>query len=321
MGLDPSAKSSAKSSKKSSEKSLAPSRLLKALRKERQQVAAVCYRIGKRGIEFLLVQTRSGRWIFPKGGVEPGLSHAQSAALEAFEEAGVHGRIETVAFARYSRSGPQAASVTKGKHAPAMAQEQSSVMAHLCEVSRLEPPQESNRNPTWFSAEKAQQRLLKDRAAHFGAELARVVVRAVSRIQRLQSSAHHAPNRTQSDRMQNDGLHRVRFEAHEDGHLHDDLPKAVLARYILRQRDARSSTIIETAVQAHSRKIPQLPAPEATRRPVLRLSASSQSITETARNVTAIDSRRKANPPNHRQDVYGKKAAGSRRDRSPTGRP
>src|SRR5258708_38754816 len=30
--------------------------------KRRQQVAAVCYRIRKRGIEFLLVQTRGGRW-------------------------------------------------------------------------------------------------------------------------------------------------------------------------------------------------------------------------------------------------------------------
>src|SRR5207244_2308926 len=41
-----------------------------------QQVAAVCYRIRGSGIEFLLVQTRGGRWTFPKGGVEPGLTHA-----------------------------------------------------------------------------------------------------------------------------------------------------------------------------------------------------------------------------------------------------
>src|SRR5580658_6607097 len=96
-----------------SSKALPPSRLPQG----RQQVAAVCYRIGKRGIEFLLVQTRSGRWIFPKGGVEPGLTHAQSAALEAFEEAGVHGRMETVAFARYSRSERKPPNVTKGREA------------------------------------------------------------------------------------------------------------------------------------------------------------------------------------------------------------
>ena len=222
----------------------------------RQQVAAVCYRMGKRGIEFLLVQTRSGRWIFPKGGVEPGLTHAQSAALEAFEEAGVHGRMETVAFARYFRTKRKPANVTQGREALARVKEPSSVIAHLCEVARLEPPQESNRNPTWFSAEKAQQRLLKERPSQFGAELARVVVRAVSRIQRLQSSARHTP-----DRMQKDGLHKVRFEAHEDGHLHDDLRKAVLARYILRQRDVHSSAISETAVQARFRGVPSSPQP------------------------------------------------------------
>ena len=56
--------------------SMGTSPSIKSLRplKRRQQVAAVCYRVGKSGIEFLLVQTRSGRWIFPKGGVEPGLT-------------------------------------------------------------------------------------------------------------------------------------------------------------------------------------------------------------------------------------------------------
>ena len=56
----------------------------------RSLVAAVCFRILSTEIEFLLVRTRRGRWTFPKGGTEPGLTHAQSAALEALEEAGVH---------------------------------------------------------------------------------------------------------------------------------------------------------------------------------------------------------------------------------------
>src|SRR5215470_13683772 len=68
---------------------------------ERQQVAAVCFRILSTGIEFLLVRTRRNRWTFPKGGVQPGLTHAQSAAIEAYEEAGVHGRIEEATFAQY----------------------------------------------------------------------------------------------------------------------------------------------------------------------------------------------------------------------------
>jgi hypothetical protein len=43
----------------------------KGLFKERQQVAAVCYRRGKRGVEFLLVQSRGGRWISLKAASSP----------------------------------------------------------------------------------------------------------------------------------------------------------------------------------------------------------------------------------------------------------
>jgi 8-oxo-dGTP pyrophosphatase MutT (NUDIX family) len=140
-----------------------------------EQVAAVCYRVRSSGIEFLLVQTRGGRWTFPKGGAEPGLTHAQAAALEAFEEAGVHGRMEEAAFAQYVRR-----KTGGGKRPPA----QVIVSAHLCEVSRLDPPQESNRNRTWLSPENAKVRLRADRAPECGAELARVVDRAVTRLQR-----------------------------------------------------------------------------------------------------------------------------------------
>src|ERR1700724_1331387 len=78
---------------------------LSRLRKLRacKQVAAVCYRVREAEVEFLLVQTRNGRWTFPKGRAEPGLTHAQAAALEAFEEAGVHGRMEESSFAQYVR--------------------------------------------------------------------------------------------------------------------------------------------------------------------------------------------------------------------------
>ena len=173
------------------------------------------------------MQSRGGRWIFPKGGVEPGLTQAQSAALEAFEEAGVHGRIEEMPFARYcldkSRGGigkePRHASRSTGGKA---------VTAHLCEVSHLEPPQEANRNPTWFSAQKAKRRLLADRTAELGDELAGVVDRAVARIQRLQFNA--------SRESRTDALQKVRFEAFEDFGR-----DAALMRYLLlEQRGLRS---------------------------------------------------------------------------------
>lgn len=148
---------------------------LEQLRKLREceQVAAVCYRVRGREIEFLLVQTGGGRWTFPKGSAEPGLTHAQAAALEAFEEAGVHGRMEQASFTRYMY-----AKRMRGASAAKLA-----VSAHLCEVTRLESPEESHRDPTWFSAAQARRSFRKDHAS--GAELARVVDCAVRRIRRL----------------------------------------------------------------------------------------------------------------------------------------
>jgi 8-oxo-dGTP pyrophosphatase MutT (NUDIX family) len=269
MGLDPSAK---------------PSQAFR-FPKKRQEVAAVCYRIRKRGVEFLLVQTRGGRWVFPKGGAEPGLTHAQSAALEAFEEAGVHGRMEEIPFARYFRKPGNPDQAKPG------------VTAHLCEVSRLEPPQESKRTPTWFAAEKAKQRLLEDRTPEFGAELARVVDRALARIQRLRSgmgdpSDHLYANHLHANRLHKDALQKVHFEAFDEGRLRDYLADAALARYLLRQRYGRSSAAIELSGQAHGRKVSQNYAPAGVRRQVLRLGAGV--VSEAARNITAIDSKRSA---------------------------
>ena len=150
-----------------------------------EKVAAVCFRMRKDGAEFLLVQTRKQRWTFPKGSTEPGLTHAQAAALEAFEEAGVHGRMEEVPFTRYVRR--------KRDRMRRPAANQRSVSAHLCEVLRLGTPQECNRNPSWFSPEKAKRRLRDQRTPEYGAELARVIDRAVTRIERLRSGRLATP--------------------------------------------------------------------------------------------------------------------------------
>jgi hypothetical protein len=93
------------------------------------------------------------------------------------------------------------------------------VSAHLCEVLRLGPPQELNRNPTWFSPDKAKRRLRQDRAPEYGAELARVIDRAVTRIQRLRSASSTPSERQPSvlqrgfpkDLQRKDALQKARF--------------------------------------------------------------------------------------------------------------
>lgn len=158
------------------------------------------------------MQTRGGRWTFPKGSAEPGLTHAQAAALEAFEEAGVHGRMEEASFTRYIRrkGGDSRKSDARSD------EKELAVNAYLCEVTRLESPPEFDRNPTWFSAEKAKRRLREDRKPDYGAELARVVDRAVTRIQRFRNAATTAsvgsrPSGQKLDGTQRDALQKVRF--------------------------------------------------------------------------------------------------------------
>jgi len=250
---------------------------LSHLRKLRgsEQVAAVCYRVSANGIEFLLVQTRSGRWTFPKGGVEPGLTHAQAAALEAFEEAGVHGRMEESSFARYLCGRGKANSKNKedrgARHstrsAAMSAGKELVIHAHLCEVLRLTPPQESGRNPAWFSAKKAKRRLRENRAQNHAVELARVIDRAVSRIQRLSGGTDHAAEGrllagSQALPSARDPLNRVQFEAVQLVDLRDgiqEVSQALFTRYIRRQRDGvRQSAAIELAVNAYLSKVLRL---------------------------------------------------------------
>jgi len=266
----------------------------------------MCYRMRKGRAEFLLVQTRGGRWIFPKGGVEPGLTYAQSAALEAFEEAGVHGRMEQVPFTRYFRRPPAIMAALEGR-SKGESTSLEAVAVHLCEVSRLEPPQESNRNPSWFSAEKAKQRLLEDRAPAFGLELARVVDRAVSRIQRLHNTARLSSHHVPKDLLQKDPLQEVRFQAFEDGNWHNAGSANVLKPGVA----AILTTAIELAMQAQLRKLAQIGAPSEFRRTVLRLGAGADSSSSkiTTSKITTIDSRGKVTASNSSQLPSNKRRA------------
>ncbi len=56
------------------------------------QSGAVPYRVTDKGVRYLLVTSRrTGRWLFPKGGLMAGREAWDSAAQEALEEAGVEG--------------------------------------------------------------------------------------------------------------------------------------------------------------------------------------------------------------------------------------
>jgi 8-oxo-dGTP pyrophosphatase MutT (NUDIX family) len=56
------------------------------------QAGAIAYRVRDAQLEVLLITSRgTGRWIIPKGNIDPGLTPAEAAKREAYEEAGVQG--------------------------------------------------------------------------------------------------------------------------------------------------------------------------------------------------------------------------------------
>lgn len=67
-----------------------------------QQYGALCWRAGPEGPEILLVTSReTGRWVIPKGWPIKDKGAAESAAREAFEEAGVRGEIAPLPLGHY----------------------------------------------------------------------------------------------------------------------------------------------------------------------------------------------------------------------------
>jgi len=59
------------------------------------QAGVIAYRVREGAVEVLLLTSRdTGRWLIPKGNIGGGMTPAQAAKREAFEEGGVKGSIE-----------------------------------------------------------------------------------------------------------------------------------------------------------------------------------------------------------------------------------
>ncbi|WP_342343865.1 NUDIX hydrolase [Chthonobacter albigriseus] len=112
-----------------------------------EQVAALPWRRVERGIHVLLVTTReTGRWIVPRGWPIKGLSAAGAAETEAFEEAGVSGRIGKKPVGSY----------TYEKRFPKRTAEVT-VSVYPLEVTkeRTDWPEKGQRETHWVSAQAA----------------------------------------------------------------------------------------------------------------------------------------------------------------------
>lgn len=109
----------------------------------RMQYGALCWREGEKGVEVLLITSRdTGRWVIPKGWPVAGLAPEDTAAKEAWEEAGVKGVTNPVCLGRYGYH----------KVLGATAQVPCAVAVYGLRVERLADkfPEAGERRRAWF---------------------------------------------------------------------------------------------------------------------------------------------------------------------------
>jgi len=113
----------------------------------RTQFGALCYRIRQDKVQVLLVTSRTTkRWILPKGWPIDGATPANAAAQEAWEEAGVEGRLMGNCLGIYSYT-----KVDTNEGLPCV------VAIFPIKVKRLRSiyPEADQRVRKWFSLKKA----------------------------------------------------------------------------------------------------------------------------------------------------------------------
>ncbi len=112
------------------------------------QYAALPWRHSGAGREIMLISSRdTGRWVIPKGWPKRGLSPSETAAREAFEEAGIGGQISKKPIGRFQY--PK--KLQDGKVQTCKVE----VFAFEQMVQHPSWPEQGQRKLRWFSPEEA----------------------------------------------------------------------------------------------------------------------------------------------------------------------
>ena len=121
----------------------------------KKQIAALPYRKHGEGIEVLLITSReTRRWVIPKGWPMRNLADHNAAKQEAFEEAGIEGKMSKKSMGSYSYS----------KRMKSGRMQQVQVTVYAMEVSRLldKWPEQNQRKRQWFALSDAVERVNED---------------------------------------------------------------------------------------------------------------------------------------------------------------
>lgn len=120
-----------------------------------KQLAALCFRKGKKGTEILMVTSSAGRWILPKGWPMKGKKDGEAAMIEAWEEGGVkRGKVARKPMGKFlatktMKSGDEELAETR-------------VYAVKVKEMRKKFPESHKRDTQWLSPKKAAKLVTED---------------------------------------------------------------------------------------------------------------------------------------------------------------
>lgn len=120
-----------------------------------KQLAALCFRKGKKGTEILMVTSSAGRWILPKGWPMKGKDDDEAAMIEAWEEGGVKkGKVWRKPIGKYL-----AGKVTKSGDVELA---ETKVYRVKVKEVRKKYPESKQRDRKWVSPKKAVNMVTED---------------------------------------------------------------------------------------------------------------------------------------------------------------
>lgn len=125
----------------------------------RSQFAALCFRMRQGKPEVLMITTRgTGRWIIPKGWPMPGRTPADAALIEAWEEAGVQGRVYDQCLGVFSYS----KELHPTRDLPCLA------LVYPVKVKALAAkyPEKDHRSRKWMRPKRAAEKVAEPELAH-----------------------------------------------------------------------------------------------------------------------------------------------------------
>ena len=112
------------------------------------QYGAICWRMNRGNVQVLLITSRdTGRWVIPKGWPMANRTPSAAAKQEAWEEAGVEGKVDDTLLGRFSYE----------KIMPGQTSFLCAVDVFALRVSKLRAnfPERRQRRRKWFDAVKA----------------------------------------------------------------------------------------------------------------------------------------------------------------------